>query len=147
MRAAAATNKVSLPAQSHSQQDVGITVNDAIPVGGMEPWRSEAIKKVIEFDALAQNWDGYGSQAPNLAVKQTAIDLLLKVPGDYDPSPRIVPISGGGLHFEWAVGDRELEISIEPSSSVEALKVEHGMPVEDGESHSLSALFGWLTSR
>jgi len=113
----------------------------------MEAWRREAIQKVIGFGNLAPNWDSHGSQAPTRAVKQTAVDLLLNVPGELLPAPRIVPVSGGGFHFEWSMGDRELEISIEPDCRIEALRVEHGMPNEDHPSKDLPALFGWLASR
>ena len=146
MSAAAATNRVTLPAQSHSLQHVGITVNCAIPVGLMETWRREAIQKVIGFGTLAPNWDSRGSQAPTRAVNQTAIDLLLSVPGELLPAPRIVPVSGGGIHFEWAVGDRELEISVEPDCTIEVLRVENGMPIEGDPSMDLPTLFGWLAS-
>lgn len=146
MSAHAATNKVTRPAEALPLQHVGITVNCAIPVGGMEAWRREAIQKVIRFGTLGPNWDSRGSQAPTRAVNQATIELLLTVPGDLQHAPRIVPVSGGGVHFEWAVGDRELEISVEPDCRVEVLRVEHGMPIEDDPSMDLSALFGWLAS-
>ena len=113
----------------------------------MEQWRSEAIQKVIGFSTLAPNWDSHGSQAPALGVRQTAIDFLLRVPGELFPAPRVVPVSAGGYHFEWSVGDRELEISIEPDCRIEALRVEHGVPIEVGPHMDLSALFGWLASQ
>jgi len=147
MTAAAATNRVTLPAQSYSLQQPGNTVNDAIPVGGMEAWKREAIQKVIEFGNLRPNWDSRGSQAPNRWVRGAAIDVLLRVPGGLFPAPRIVPMSGGGFHFEWSMGDRELEISVEPDCRIEALRVEHGMPVEDDSVNHLPALLGWLAAR
>jgi hypothetical protein len=148
MNSASATNKVTLPAHSHSRFLAGSTVNDAIPVvGGMEQWRSEAIQKVIGFGKLAPNWDSHGSQAPSLAVRQTAIELLMKVPSSWPlPTPRIVPSSGGGYHVEWSHGNRDLEISIEPDCQVEALRVENGVPIEDGAQMDLTALFHWLAS-
>lgn len=147
MSATTATNRVTLPAQTRSQQYAGITVNAAIPVAAMETWRREAIQKVIAFGDLPQNWDGHGSQAPNRAVRQTAIDLLQRVPDEGIAGPRIVPVSGGGLHFEWSAGDRELEISIDPDCRLEALRVEHGMPIEDEAAMELPALFRWLISQ
>ena len=146
MKTAAVTNRDTLPAQSHSEQPAGITVNGSIPVGAMESWRCEAIQKVIGFSALAPNWDAYGSEAPTRAVKQTAIDLLLRVPGEVFPPPRIVPVSGGGFHLEWSVRTRELEISIAPDCKIEALRVEHGMPIEDDPPNDFRALFSWLAS-
>ncbi len=147
MSTAAATNRVSSPVHSHSLQQSGITANASIPVGGMEQWRLEAIQKVIRFGGLEPNWDSHGSEAPTRAVRQTTINLLLSVPGECFPAPLIVPVSGGGYHFEWAVGDRELEISIEPDCQIDALRVEHGMPIEDGPYRDLTALFDWLASR
>jgi hypothetical protein len=147
MSSAAATNSVTLPVNSHSRFLSGSTVNDSIPVvGGMEQWRREAIQKVIGFGKLLPNWDSHGSQAPNLAVRQTAIELLMSVPGDLLPVPRIVPSSGGGYHFEWSVGHRELEISIEPDCQIEALRVANGVPIENGPHMDLPALFDWLAS-
>ena len=147
MSAAAATNRVTPSVHSHSVRHSGITVNASIPVGGMEQWRRDAIRKVIGFGRLTPNWDGHGSETPTLQVRQTAIDLLLNVPGELLPGPRIVPVSGGGYDFEWSVGHRELEISIEPDCHINVLRVEHGMPIEDDPSMDLSALFDWLASR
>ena len=146
MSAAAATNKVTPPAHSHLPQHSGISVNAAIPVGRMEPWRREAIQKVMAFGSLQANWDSHGSRAPSRSVRASAIDLLLSVPGEIFPAPRIVPVSGGGFHFEWSVGDRELEIYIDSDRKLEALRVQHGMPIDDDPSMDLQALFSWLAS-
>ena len=146
MSAAAATNRVTEPAHSGLQHG-GIAVNASIPVAGMEPWRSEAIQKVIRLGGLPQNWDGYGSRAPALGVRQTAIDLVLSVPSEVTSPPAIVPVSGGGYHFEWTTGNKEVEISIDPECHVEALRVQNGMPVDDETGHDLPALFSWLASQ
>ena|SRR5437879_5536526 len=145
MSAPAATNKVQPTPHSHAAAYGGISVNADIPVGSVEPWRTEAIQKVIGFGRLPANWDARGSGAPNLGVRQAAVEFLMRVPSV--GAPRIVPVSGGGYHFEWSVGDRELEISIEPNCRLEALRVEHGMPVEESPAMELAALFGWLISR
>lgn len=145
MSAAAATNRVRPTAYSLLPQYSGVSTNANIPIARMETWRREAIQKAIRFGGLAQNWDGRGSSAPGIGVRQTAIEFLSSVPAV--SAPRMVPVSGGGFHFEWSAGDRELEISLEPDSRIEVLRVERGMPIEDDPSMSLSALFGWLTSR
>ena len=149
MSTAAATNRVTPPVHSHSLQHSGNTTNASIPVGGMEQWRREAIQKVLGFSSLAPNWDSHGSEAPTRAVRTTAIDLLLSVPGELFPAPHIVPVSGGGYHFEWSAGHRELEISIEPNCHIDALRVENGVPiepVEDDPFNDFPALFDWLAS-
>lgn len=142
---AAATNKVQPTPHSHVATYGGITVNASIPVGSIEAWRTEAIQKVISFGCLPANWDARGSAAPAFGVRQTAIDFLMSVPSI--GAPRIVPVSGGGYHFEWSLGNRELEISIEPNCRLEALRVENGMPIEESPVTDLAALFGWLISK
>ena len=143
MRSAVVTNRVTLPAQSHSATDRGITVNAAIPVASVAPWKLEAIDKVVSFGRLSQNWDAEGSGAPGMLVRQTAIELLLRIPVESIAPPRVVPMWGGGLHFEWSVGDREIEISIDSDCKIEALQVEGGMPRED-DPGQLMELFDWL---
>ena len=144
MSSAAATNRVR---QSHSTPDRGIAVNMAIPVAAVAHWKQEALRKVVGFRGLPTNWDAQGSRAPDMAVMQTAVEMLLNIPCESLPVPRVVPVSGGGFHFEWSVGDRELEISIEPNCRIEALRVENGMPLEEDPMKDLSVLFGWLASR
>ena len=144
MSSAAATNIVQPAAHSRALVYGGISVNADIPVGSVELWRTEAIQKVIAFGKLPHNWDVRGSAAPGLGVRQAAIELLMRVPSV--GAPRIVPTSAGGCHFEWSVGERELEISLEPNCRLEVLQVEHGMPLEEDPNLDLSALFGWLIS-
>lgn len=145
--AAAATNVVEPTPHSHVHVSPGgVTVNPDIPVGSVEAWRTEAIQKVIGFGNLHENWDGRGSSAPSMAVKQTAIEFLMRVPSI--GAPRVVPTSGGGYHFEWLVANRELELSIEPDCKFEALRVENGMPIDEEPSTlELRALFRWLISK
>lgn len=145
MSAAAATNMVQPTPHSHALVYGGISVNEDIPVGSVEPWRTEAIQKVIRFGSLPANWDAHGSSAPGLGIRQAAIEFLMRVPSV--GAPRIVPSSGGGYHFEWSIGERELEISLEPSCRLEVLQVEHGMPKEENPALDLAALFGWLISK
>jgi len=142
---AAATNLVEQTPVSHVRTYGGISANGAIPVDGIEPWRTEAIQKVIQFGALPENWDGRGGVAPAMAVRQKAFEYLMSVPSI--GAPRIVPTSGGGFHFEWSVGPREIEIYIEPDCTVEALRVLDGMPMDDNLSMNVSALFHWLVSK
>ena len=40
------------------------------------------------------------------------------------PTPRVCPVTGGGIHFAWQVQDREVEIEILPDGSAEYLVVE-----------------------
>lgn len=146
MSAAAATNRVKASGLARLQHS-GSAVNPSIPVAGMAPWRREAIQKAIAFNRLAPNWDSYGSHAPGMAAMQTAVEFLRTVPGETLPVPMVVPVSGGGLHFEWTVGDRELEVAIAPSGAFEMLRVENGMPLERENLGDLREVFAWLDGR
>jgi hypothetical protein len=121
-------------------------VNPAVPAGEMPDWKRQAIQKVNNLSRLQPNWDAQGSQAPTWGIRQAAIDLLLRVPVSPLPTPSVVPVSGGGYHFEWTVGDRELEISIEHDFSVEALRVVSGVPIEPDEIADMRRLFTWLVT-
>lgn len=130
---------------AHARVHGGSTVNADIPIGMIEPWRTAAIQKVIALGSLPDNWDGRGSSAPRRDVRGVAIDFLMKVPGF--GAPRIVPIAGGGYHFEWSVGGRDLEVSLDEGCRFEALLVENGVPLEDDPPMDLPTLFGWLISK
>jgi len=142
---AAATNKVSPAEYAQAPDYDGIRVNPAIPVGEVEAWKREAIKKIIGYASLAPNWDSHGSRAPSRPVIQTAIELVRGIPIPTLPVPRVVPVSGGGYHLEWALGDRELEVSIDARCQIEALRVDNGVPSEAEAVTDVPALFGWLT--
>ena len=142
---AATTNKVRPTHHSHSVTRGSVTVNGDIPLGSVEAWRTEAIQKAIQFGGLPANWDGRGSAAPSMAVRQTVIEFLMRIPSV--GAPRIVPTSGGGYHFEWSIGARELELSIDHDCSFEALRVENGMPIDEAPPTDLPALFAWLMSK
>jgi len=130
---------------SHARVYGGSTVNADIPVGMIEPWRTAAIQKVINLGRLPDNWDARGSSAPRRDVREAAIDFLMKVPSF--GVPRIVPISGGGYHFEWSIGGRDLEVSLDERCHFEVLLVENGVPLDEDPPMDLPALFGWLISK
>src|SRR6267143_1859591 len=136
-----ATNQVRIPAHSQLLYRSGIAVNPSVPVGGMAPWRREAIQKAIGLTNLQPNWDSYGSHAPSRAVIQTAIHFLRNVAGENLPTPLVVPISGGGLHFEWTIDHRELEVAIDPKGSLEMLRVQDGMPIENDDVRGINEVF------
>src|SRR3989304_597297 len=101
--AAATTNLVTQATHHHAYQNSGIVVNQAVPVAAVAQWKLEAFDKIAALEHLPRNWDGYNSNAPSRAVRQRAIEFLLKVPGEF-PVPLIVPVSGGGMHSGWSAG-------------------------------------------
>jgi len=114
------------------------------------PWQINAAKKILQLQSLPANWDSYGSHPPSFNVILSAVSIILKVALDDPPKPRIVPVPGGGIQFEWRKGRRELEIEARPDGSIEYLKIEDGNPIGDGEemksasTDSVGSLVSWL---
>ena len=100
-------------------------------VSELSQWQIDAIKKLFQLLALPHDWDSYGSPPPSEVAVKTAGRLILDIGLDYFVSPRIVPVSGGGVQLEWRVGSRELEIEINDEGSAEYLKSSHGKPIEE----------------
>jgi hypothetical protein len=143
MKANLATN--SFLTDPRSTVAPGYSVNDDIPVGGVDPWKLETFHAIAAFAQLPGNWDGQGSSAPRMGVRHVAIELIRTIPsGVVDAAPRVVPVSGGGFHFEWARGSRELEGSVEQDGTIETLRVEDGLPLEDQKPMDLRASLAWL---
>lgn len=124
--------------------------SEMVPVDGLSHWQIQALKGVLQTVHLPNNWDSYGSPPPSPVARNTAIKLITHFDFDDLPAPDIVPVVGGGIQFEWIVGQRELELEILPDGAVEFLKTEGSRPLEEGrlmaESGHLGSLLAWLTS-
>lgn len=101
-------------------------------VSELSQWQIDAIRKLVQLLALPRDWDSYGSPPPSEIAVKAAGSLILDIDLDYSVSPRIVPVSGGGVQLEWNVGSREVEIEIDNKGSAEYLKSVHAKPVEEG---------------
>ena len=116
----------------------------AIPVAGLSEDQVKAIQKIAGFEQLPTNWDSYGSPRVSRAVIDSAIDLVLTT-FDFVPMRRIVPVSGGGIQFDWEMGERELEIEVRPDLNIEFLLSVDGDPVEPRKDiKSIEGLLSWL---
>jgi hypothetical protein len=89
-----------------------------------------ALRRVEELMRLPDNWDSYGSPHIETAAAQRILQVLLAAQSEYSPAPQIVPVSGGGMQIEWAVGNCELEVEALPDGSVEFLFVEGDRTLE-----------------
>lgn len=101
---------------------IGTADNSVFPVEGMRPWQVASLRKLAEFDALAPNWDSYGSDP----VNEDALRIARALAGSTfvaAPTPRIVPVSGGGIHFTWERGVRAITLEIQPDQAIEILAI------------------------
>lgn len=118
-------------------------------VSELSQWQIDAIRKLVQLLALPRDWDSYGSPPPSEFAVKTAGSLILDIDLDYFVSPRVVPVSGGGVQLEWRLGSRELEIEISYEGSAEYLKSLDAKPVEEGqislgELPRIRSLLTWL---
>jgi hypothetical protein len=114
-------------------------------------WELEALRGVFRTEALPRGWDSYGSLPPALVAVNRSLGLLRGI-AELDlpdlPVPDVAPVPGGGIQFEWGVGQRELEFEILPDGSVEYLKAEGGEPVEQGALalSRVHSILAWLVA-
>lgn len=105
----------------------------------------DAVRTLRELARRPHNWDGHGSPPLTMGASNTAMGLLVAI-GDRLDGVRIVPVSGGGVQFEWRITPRELELEILPDGSVQFLIVQ-GDQMLDGDVETrqmLEALLSWL---
>jgi hypothetical protein len=84
----------------------------------------QASSRLDELKQLAPGWDGY--KTPKITDQALAsAEVLLNAINREDLTlPRILPVSGGGIAFEWKFGLRSVDFEILPSGTVEYLRTE-----------------------
>lgn len=92
----------------------------------------KAIDDLNELSKLPVDWDSYGSPKISEDLIMTGKTFLYHL--EYENiAPRVVPISGGGIQFEWQVGNRELELEFIDSDIISFLKVRNNEPIEESQ--------------
>lgn len=81
----------------------------------------KALKAFESLEALAEDWDSYGSEPPTPTAIASARDLLWKAVWEFSATARgyvvpvaIVPLSGGGVQMEWTKDEKNLEVEVGP---------------------------------
>ncbi|MBW8000439.1 MAG: hypothetical protein FVQ80_00250 [Planctomycetes bacterium] len=93
----------------------------------------KAIDTLEELSRLPVGWDSYGSPRISDDIIDAAKNFLGQLEYEYVEVPHIIPISGGGIQFEWQVGDRELELEFIDSVTISFLKVRNDEPIEENQ--------------
>jgi len=120
---AKSTHSIFEPTESRisgawSTQWVGVT-----NVLSAESWFYTVLDSVREYVDLNSDWDGYGSPPVHQRVVETTVSLLARFADEAArlPLPEIAPVTGGGLHLEFEVAAKGLEIEILPDTTIEIL--------------------------
>ena len=135
----------SNPVAYRRRQSSGSVVNRAVPIRDLSAWQIRAIEKIESIGnlRLKRNWDSYGS-AP---IGDDVIDAAVRFVGasrvEGVPVPRVVPISGGGIHFEWDAGARTFEFEIHGDMTADGLICLNDEPIEP-PADTLDGILRWL---
>jgi hypothetical protein len=84
-------------------------------------WYDSLNEKVKELEKLPPDWDSYGAPPPDKDTSRFAVDSLLKIVPINCPPPQVVPLSDGGIAFEWHDKGIDLEIRAHPTRKLSYL--------------------------
>ncbi len=115
-------NGVSAPAAGHRVEK---------PVADAGPWEP-AVQKIVQFQHLGDDWDGFGAKAPSRELLESAIGLAYTFSQKgVGPPHRVVPGVDGSVIFEWQNPDgtyTEVE-NVRPFYA-EVMRIEPGKPAQ-----------------
>jgi hypothetical protein len=101
--------------------------------------------------ALGPNWDGHRAPAIDPDVLRAVRAWGQAMPGwAFAPAPAVVPLSSGGVHLEWHVGPRVLELEFESPETVHYLRWDPARGVQNEDTDPArdrarsEELFGWV---
>ena len=91
-----------------------------------------AVQKIVSFQHLDDDWDGFGAEAPSRAVLESAIGLAYCFLEDgVDPPHRVVVSVAGEIIFEWQDPDGTYtEVEIDRPLHAEVIVIQPGRPAE-----------------
>jgi len=105
--------------------------NERQPAAAAGPWQ-EAIQKIVGFQALENDWDGFGAKAPSPELLNSAFALAYAL-GEKgtDPPDRVVPGVTGTILLEWQFSDGTYgEIEIVRPFYAEVMMIKPGEPAK-----------------
>jgi hypothetical protein len=92
----------------------------ADPWSNGKQWLGEAISKILALSDLSIGWDGYQGKPVSQGNVILAVEVLGRIaPLKGVPLPSIVPMSNGGIQFEWHRKDWDLEVAITAPNSID----------------------------
>jgi len=92
----------------------------------------KAFGDLDELSTLPIGWDSYGSPKISNDLIMAAKRFLYQLEFEFI-APRVVPVSGGVIHLEWQIGERELELEFTDSENIGYLKVSNEEPIEESQ--------------
>ena len=81
-------------------------------------WLLPVLEKICDLGTLPPNWNSYRARPIRIEAAAASISILLTLLKPTDPTPSIVPTSGGGILIEWHENGIDLEIDVHSLSHV-----------------------------
>jgi hypothetical protein len=106
----AASTVVSLDA--HRRKSASTAVVGLGAHSGSPAWEKEIVAALCRFLELPKGWDSYGGKPLRHDTGMFALQVLSDVMSESVPSPFVVPVSTGGVQFEWHQNDLDIELYI-----------------------------------
>jgi hypothetical protein len=91
-------------------------------------WEHEVVDRIKELLELKQGWDTYDGQPVDPSTAVYALKLLSRVRTAMTPEPTVVPLSNGGLQFEWSINHSRLEIAVYAPYDSEVIEIPAAAP-------------------
>jgi hypothetical protein len=104
--AAFSSTKGSLINTNHTAPRIVVTTPKA------PAWMVSTVSALSRTLNLPDNWDSYGGKKTQKVVVIRALTLLGQVMSVNSPAPSVVPLSDGGIQFEWHRKNQDLEITL-----------------------------------
>jgi hypothetical protein len=97
------------------------------PIEDAGPWEP-AVQKIVEFQHLGDDWDGFGAKAPSRDLLASAVGLAyLFYEKGVDPPHCVVPGLDGSVNLEWQDPDGTIaEVEIDRPFHAEVMVIEPG---------------------
>lgn len=96
------------------------------------PWLSAALAKLWDLEQTGENIPGFGDFRLDATTTTRVKQVLYQVGGiAHLPIPTISIISGGGISFTWAVGERETKYTFWPEGALTCVTERGGEIIED----------------
>lgn len=91
-------------------------IGEALQIGRLH-WASMLRQKIDDYRTLDENWDGERALRPTEHTLQAARKVFESLVGsairsEIRSAPTTVPLPDGAVRFEWAVGNRELFLTV-----------------------------------
>jgi hypothetical protein len=114
--------------------------------------KAAMFKALNDLRRLPKKWDGYDAEPINKQIIEVAEELVLSLPSDIVPTPKVVPMTRGRLQFEWHRGSRSLELEFETPAIIHYLKWDTDASIEEEDAFSVTdiakvlGLLHWFAS-